>query len=741
MTRPVARRRGLWLALVVTLFLWVPAAALPLPHAAAHSDAAPRATAHSDAAPRATATPLTLSLATITPTVATADQSTSLTVTVSNPGTTAYPGGTAQVVRGDARLATQSEVDAWATDRTPASGAVLATAAVPALAAGAQTAITLTLPRGADLTARSSEVLPVSVEVGSIVVHTFVAVVRAKEFEPLSLAWLVPLTPDPDPVRYAAPSPQRWHAWQAALATGARLDRIVTSWTSPEVTLAVDADLIAPDSGLRPGNPSRASPTPSASVTSSPSASVPTGGDLEQLSPVRAEALVRAAGAARLRAALAGQALTVLPRHDPDLDAVAPDPAYASTLRGAQAAATEVAASLGGTTDLEWPMSNRYSDEQAARYAAATGAAGQAVVVDRDALEWRLDQGDAGRRSVGGIPLLAREPALSAAATTAARADAHGWGRLTFLAHSYVLLNESPGLARTVLVAPARDLDPDPAATAALLDTARTTPWLATTTVANLVTQARRAPAATAPVTAVTPPAGAPGSGPLAAAAQRTTLAHTRSQAATLGQIRSDGGASAADWAARLDALTATGWRSNPAGFQTALESVRAEVAATADAVRVAPQTINFLADSGRVQVTVLNTLDVPVTNVRVRLVPGNSNLRIEGDTKEVSIGAQSRATVTYDATAIAAGQVLVDAQVLGPLGAPVGPTTTVLVRVSPTGAGVYWSLGVLTLVVFLLGLQRNRRRRGRAGDSAPAPPANAVNVEDTMPLNREGAL
>jgi cobalamin biosynthesis Mg chelatase CobN len=164
-------------------------------------------------------------------------------------------------------------------------------------------------------------------------------------------------------------------------------------------------------------------------------------------------------------------------------------------------------------------------------------------------------------------------------------------------------------------------------------------------------------------------------------------------------------------------------------------DGVERELAASATAVTVAAQTINFFADTGRVQVTVLNGLDVPVQDVRVRLVPGNPRLRIEGETKTVSIGAKSRTTVTYQATALAAGPVTIEALVTGPNGTAVGPTTRMLVRVTPTGAAVYWILGAIIVVVFALGLWRNIRSRRRSDADAVGPETpNAIQVDEEEP-------
>lgn len=375
---------------------------------------------------------------------------------------------------------------------------------------------------------------------------------------------------------------------------------------------------------------------------------------------------------------------------------------------------------------MAWPVDPRYSDDAANRYAAALGQRPAATIVDRERLAWRLDQGSAGRKSRSEVPLLARASALSAAAGQAMVAETAGAARQLFLAHSLTLLQESPGLARTVLVAPDRGLDADPTALNELLTFARSVPWLSSTTVSTLIDQAAGADAVTTAASGDEAPIPV---SPLSPAV-RTHLTELGAEAGEVGDIRSDGASIQADVTARIAALTSSAWRGHEEAFGVVMQGLTQEITANRNAVRVADQTINFLADSGRVQITVVNSLDVPVRGVRVQLVPQRPILRIAQDTKVVDIGANSRTTVTYAVDALAAGNVRLEARVTGPTGRAVGPTTSMLVRATPTGAGIYWVLGGVILVVFALGLWRNRRQRRRAAATGATTP-NVVQVDD----------
>ncbi len=636
-----------------------------------------------------------------------------------------------------------SDVDrvaAWATSTEAASGARLASAPTPPIPAGGSAPFTLTLPPAGQVTTAAYDVLPLSVEFGATRTHTFLPVHAQREYQQLSLAWLVPLTLDPDPQLDAAPSPERVKAWQAAVGSTSRLARLASAFAGRSVTYAVDASLLAPPRlAPPPANPGgSAGPSPSATPTPGEPAPVgpaptstptPTGatadpGDptITGLTPLVAEDTVRAAAAARLATVLTGTSPWVLPTGDPDVAALPAQPLGDERL----GAARRVARTLGGRADVVWPVDPTWSAEAGARYAAQLASAPAGVVVGRDRLNWEVRLGDAGRRGSTGMPLLAASEALGLAAAAAVRPESAVQGRQEFLALTVGQLRESPGLARTVLVALPRDLDPDKATTSAFLTTIEGAPWLARTSAGAVLSQASAAAPVSEPRDVVGPPV--PATPLVGTSLTRLEELHTRAKGAAA--IRADRNTVRADWDRRITALDSARWRGHPDAFAAVVTGVTADLDASVAAVRVAPQTINFLADNGRLQVIVQNFLDVPVTGVRVRLVPDNPRLRITQDVKEVAIGARSRTTVTYDVTALAAGPVQIEARVTGPTGGSVGPTTTMKVRVSPTGNWVYWALGALAALALAGGLWRGRRERTRLASQPP--PANAVQVDES---------
>lgn len=730
----------------------VAAVAAWAPSAATHLAGAPRA--------RTPGTGLEVTLESVTPAVATADQSVVIDVALGNASGTTIPAGSAVARLDTAELRTSAQVAAWFDGATPGNGREVARATHPVVDPGARVALRLTIPRAATLHSSPFGAVPVSITVGGESRHTVVGYQRAKEYQPISLSTLVAVTPDPDPALFGPVGAERTAAWQRALAPGGRLDRLRAVLAEPGVTAAVDPTLLRRDSERAAGNPDATTSAPTASGpattdptgadTSTPTSSqfdaaqpdgtpgsapdgspertpgrtatpsestepaptqpaptqtAPTQTDPTQTGPGEEEARMRTAFAERLIDAVAGRSPLVLPGADADVSQLPHTPAgrLAALLRAGSAAA----AAVDGVSGVLWPADTRWSPAANTRYAAWSPR--PAVLTDRASLEWDVDQGNAGRRSTGGVPLIAIEPGLSRALATAAAPGASAAARQELVAETLALLGESPGLARTAVAALPRGAEVDPTAFRGVLDLAEQVPWLDRASLATVIDQARAAPAATVPRTPLPPDIPAPPASPLTASALRH-LDTLHSQARLAAAVRDDGRRIAPEWSDRLDQLLSVRWRAAAPAFRTVLTVLDAEITQTSHGVRVAPQTITFLADRGRLQVTVLNDLPIGVHSLRIRLTPDSPRLRIDSAEHDLAIGAHSRATVVVDATALAAGRVTLRAQVLAPGGQPMGPSTPLEVTVSPTSQWVYWVLGALAAIALAVGLWRNRR-------------------------------
>jgi len=141
------------------------------------------------------------------------------------------------------------------------------------------------------------------------------------------------------------------------------------------------------------------------------------------------------------------------------------------------------------------------------------------------------------------------------------------------------------------------------------------------------------------------------------------------------------------------------------------MSEMESQVSTITGGVRINPTEVNFLAQEGLIQITVVNELPVTVQDLQLELEPGNARLRIIEAPDAVTIGPMSRATVQFRAEAVAAGEVPVRATLSTPGGLTIGEAQDVGVQVRPTGIWIYWLLGGLAGVILILGLTRALRR------------------------------
>jgi hypothetical protein len=186
-----------------------------------------------------------------------------------------------------------------------------------------------------------------------------------------------------------------------------------------------------------------------------------------------------------------------------------------------------------------------------------------------------------------------------------------------------------------------------------------------------------------------------------------------------------------------LDQLPSVRWRANPAE-RDRLDGLASEASAAATrGISVAPQTTNFLADEGTLQVTVVNDLGVDVDGVRLVLNPTNPRLRIVSQPDPVQIAAGSRAVVPVRAEALAAGLVSVNAILTTGDGTPIGVPGTIIVRANPPGYTFYIVGGAIVLLILVLGIVRTLRRSQTSSTPAPRiapPPPQEDEVVDVAP-------
>ena len=691
--------------------------------------------------------PASVTLTSITPAVAVPTAPVTFSGTVRNNGSVRIDAPMVRALIGDRGLTSRVAVSDWA---TPAGKQPLAEVARtplgPSLAPGAVATFTLIVPATVISHLESFAVLPVNVDVvgtspaatsqdGALGgQHTFLPTLSSfKEYEPISIAWLVPLALDPDPALHGMDSAARDAAWTKAIGAGSRLDRVITGTDSTKVTWAIDPAVLGPPAALPAGDTST-TPSPTGGPTADPSTS-PAQGGVTGTGPVTEAAT---ALASRLRAAAPRHTLWSFPYADPDLAALLPLPSGKSAVQALISHPSAVDAAIGPTTKgIAWPVDGRLGALRETQLRAAYSSTGlAAAVISAATLSNHTGFTDnASRKSTGGLPLLAYDQALS---RTFGQTSAAASGAITiqqFLADTMALLGERPGTPnRSVMVAAPRMFDGDPSVLASYFAAIAQAKWLTPTSTDLLLAAAgAAAPEALPAGTNVTPrtptssPSASksapdqlsPGTSPLSQASLRQ-ISRTTSAVEGVASISNDAQQFTVRWTDAQQQLPSSRWRAHKGGFAAIEAATQAAVTAVSRQVHVVPSSVNFFADRGVLQVTVVNDLAVPVHDVRLTLIPGQSRLRIDQQPGPLRIGAKSRTNVKLNVTATAAGLVPVVAVLTTANGTSLGQNARVNVRVQPTSTWIYWVLGGLATIILVLGVYRSLRR-GPTRASRPA--------------------
>lgn len=318
----------------------------------------------------------------------------------------------------------------------------------------------------------------------------------------------------------------------------------------------------------------------------------------------------------------------------------------------------------------------------------------------------------------GDLTLLAYDTTLSGLVAAAPGPKRDGAVIQRLVAETLAIYQQAPARPRTVLLAPPRQSAIDPRTLSDLTAALDRAPWLAQTDTTETVA----APGAAA-LTGTPLPQAAPGDRTAYPVPRRSALSAGRlsdieTLRTTLQEISAilPSDQAVQRWQPVLDGLYSTRWRARPDSWSTALTELERQVEQVQGGVRVNPTTVNFLADEGLIQMTVVNTLPTDVQDLVLHLEPGNGRLRIVESPAPIAIGARSRATVQFRARAVAAGEVPVRAYLTTPSGLQIGAQEELTVRVRPTGEWIYWVLGGVAGVILILGLARAVRRPGAAG-------------------------
>lgn len=588
----------------------------------------------------------------------------------------ALDGATLRAVLSRRALVSRADVQAWVGDVPDLTGtSELSRVAVPGtVAPGARVPFSLVLPADRLRLERPYGATAIALEVSDAnpanrqVLRTFVGWSARKEYEPLQLTWVVPLTLEADRDLFAVDANTRSDAWRRQVGPGNRVDRIISGTDAAPVTWAVDPALLG--------------------------------------SGARSAALVD-----RLTEASTRHTVWALPYADPDVAASSAANPQDATVRGLVARASAVGDTLKvpARTDVSWPVDGSLEGDREDRLRQVYGGSGPAaLLVSASSLPAEAGVSTtADRKGTKGIPLLAWDDRLSALMLDTRTVPSTTLVTQQFIAETAAIVAERPGRSRTFAVVAPRGLDPDAAALARFFAAVGATPWITSVGTGEALSRSAAArPAAS----------GGKGGWSPAGAAQLTgpRLADLGEQRTTIGRVATilgDGAGFRQQWQEALDQLTSARWRTDPDGWAALQAEAAAAATRATRGIVVSPQTTNFLADEGVLQITVVNDLDDPVENLQLNLAPTNARMRIDRQPDPVRIAARSRATVQARAVAVAAGLVPINAWLTTSDGTRVGQGATITVRANPPGGWLYVISGAVVALVFLGGIIRTLRR------------------------------
>ena len=747
MTRRSVRAAAAVAASIV--LVGMPTAAAAIPHR-------PPATVP-EARPSAQASGLTVRLDELAPAVVRPDQDVTVRVTVSSTSTQASGPLSARVLLGGAPFTQRQALSSWLHATQPRS---LATreVATQSLAAGVpakgSTTATMTIARSALRRGTPFGSYPLAVEVRSGSERVALArsvlpwVSGSQEYEPLRLAWIAPLTLPARRELFAGDVREVGAAWSQTIGDGGVLRQRLDAAVGTPVTWMVDPAVLTPPTGAgglvtsasatptptpTPTNttststspstragvvtPSPAGTSPPGSASPSPPASSPAG----QTPPPAPGAASDPLGAAKAAAdALAGrlkalgddQPVWSLPAGDPDTAALiraTPDPGLSSVVWPAGSDPLSTVLGRTVTDSIAWPADGSWAEGRTTAWTRTTGGSSPtAAVVSTEAVAspQRQTTPGAAQRSADGTPLLAYDEGLSEV-TAGNESSSDTEVVQEFLGQSLTLLGELPGTRRTALVAVPRGTTLSGPALRRLWGATASAPWLRQVDVSSILgqgPQVRQGSQVTSSTTPTRPPSPLDG----------TTVDELESDLATVEGLRRILPADAPTtrtWTAGIKQLTSSRWRGGSQAWSQLREAVGGSIDAAAHGVQVRPSTINFLADSGTIQITVDNTLPYAVHDVRLELVPGSPKLRVTQSTKSLTIAAGSRTTIQVEVTALGAGTVPLEARLSTPDGIALGSATTVDMNVRPTSVWVFALVAGIVGLILVLGLARSLRR------------------------------
>ncbi|WP_448073981.1 DUF6049 family protein [Georgenia yuyongxinii] len=396
----------------------------------------------------------------------------------------------------------------------------------------------------------------------------------------------------------------------------------------------------------------------------------------------------------------------------------------------ARAKAAGQAAGLDAGVGVAWPATAT-PDRATLEVAADTGAtavvlpsgalapvrdltytpAGRADVVLQDGAELAalVVDGQASATLGGGVL-----PGLGGTAGDPTELDALT-ARQLLLAETAVIARERPSDPRALVLALPRGFTGDPDVLARSLDALTAAPWVAPTTLTDLV-------ALPAPVLERTGLPRTDVAGGEVGAQDLLRMQRVRDDAGAFAAITQDPGGFLEPFEEALLPALSAAWRTAPAGRDALVTSVQTAVGELGDQVAALPSsTVNLINSSAQIPIHVRNDLDVDV-QVEVVLEPTDPRLQAP-EPVPLAVPAGAQATAQVPVRAVGSGDLPVDVLLRSDDGAAVGTPAKLQVRVRADWENVGTAVvaGVLA-VMLVVGLVRTVRRGPRMDPGTPVP-------------------
>ncbi|WP_185972523.1 DUF6049 family protein [Georgenia yuyongxinii] len=614
-------------------------------------------------------------------------------------------------------------------ERLPAGATVSFTLEVPAAELPVRAGWTAWGPRGIEVAVTDGQGTAHGVD------RSFVLWYPDVDVEPTPVGVLAPV---------AATAEERTRARQSGepLATAAekRVLPLVEALDRPGVTAVVDPMLLSlgEDAAQEPGDGASAtpSPTPGATPTGDDDVTTDDGTATDGAGQPAPTSRAQAAGsrvhdAITALAAADDREVSLLPWADADVAALAhlgrTDLLTQSVKRATTAGQ---AAGLDAGVAVAWPATAT-PDRLTLEVAVDTGAA--AVVLPSGALApvRNLTYTPAGRADVA----LADGSELAALVVDGQASAALGGGvlpglggtaadeteldpltaRQLLLAETAVIARERPSDPRALVLALPRGFTGDPDALASTLDALAAAPWVAPTTLTDLVELP-------APVLERTGLPRIDVAGGEVGAADLLRMQRVRDDAVAFAAITEDPDGFVAPFQEALLPALSAAWRTDPAGRDALVASVQAEVGALDAQVAALPSsTVNLINSSAQIPIHVRNDLDVDV-QVEVVLEPTDPRLQAR-EAVPLAVPAGAQATAQVPVRAVGSGDLPVNVLLRSDDGAAVGTPAKLQVRVRADWENVGTAVVAAVLAVMLVvGLVRTVRRGPRMDPGTPVP-------------------